>query len=277
MATHKKGENQYKIPIRQITTAKNNRYALSTELAEMGYGAYGVFPEGPENPDKDVWNMARSDDPAVRAEYYNLISQHDDDLFELYQTILAHGLLQPIRVVDNGRKKGSDNTYTLVYGFRRTLAVLMGYCSGQVKNPMIEASFTKARGEDRISMTIIENMARKQMNPIEEARAIKRRINAGAEVTEVADTIGITQQTVYRRLKLLELPDTKQRKIAEGKLSATKALEEKRKPRESTRLEQKYVMMPKREIIDWYESTSDPDEKRVLGVVLGYPDDEENQ
>src|SRR6185369_6664483 len=72
---------------------------------------------------------------------------------------------------------------------------------------------------------LIENLQRRDLKPLEEARAIKRLMDDEPELgtAEIAGEIGFTQRWVQQRLQLLELPEKLQDQVDAGGLSVEKA------------------------------------------------------
>ena len=130
-------------------------------------------------------------------------------LKELAQSIKTHGVIQPIIVVKNGER------YTIIAGERRFRASQM---AGLKTLPCIVKEYT----EKEISeISIIENLQREDLNPIESARAIKELMDKfGLTQETVADRIGKSRPAVANTLRLLTLSPTVIKMVEENKLSA---------------------------------------------------------
>lgn len=115
-------------------------------------------------------------------------------LKELSESIVKHGVIQPITVV-----KRNDG-YMIVAGERRFRASVM---AGRKTVPAIVRSF----GEREIKeIALLENLQREDLNPIEEARAIKRLMDEFALTQdEVAERLGKSRSAVANTLRLLSL------------------------------------------------------------------------
>ncbi|MFJ4684742.1 ParB/RepB/Spo0J family partition protein [Streptomyces sp. NPDC088789] len=129
-----------------------------------------------------------------------------DALQELANAIKEHGLLQPVVV----RKAKEGSGYELVAGERRFRA------NGMAGNITIEAKILLADGEeigdmDSFKMAMVENLNRKDMLPLEEARGFKQVLDEEEEeitpeaVERVAKTFSKSIQYVNQRLALLSL------------------------------------------------------------------------
>ena len=132
-----------------------------------------------------------------------------DALNELASSIKLHGVLQPILVVErNGR-------YLIVAGERRWRASKI---AGIKEIPCIVAEFTNTEIKE---ISIIENLQRQDLTPIEEAKAIKELIDEFGWTQEVvAERLGKSRPAISNTLRLLQLAPEVIQMIEEGKLSA---------------------------------------------------------
>lgn len=130
-------------------------------------------------------------------------------LKELSESIVKHGVIQPITVV-----KRNDG-YMIVAGERRFRASVM---AGRKTVPAIVRSF---RERDIKEIALLENLQREDLNPIEEARAIKRLMDEFALTQdEVAERLGKSRSAVANTLRLLSLSPEVTRLVLNGELSA---------------------------------------------------------
>ena len=130
-------------------------------------------------------------------------------LKELAQSIKQHGIIQPLILQKSGDR------YQIVAGERRFRAARL---AGLKKVPAIIKEYTE---QEMSEISIIENLQREDLNPIESAKAIARLIeqfNLTQEV--VADKIGKSRPAVANTLRLLTLPEEIIKYIEAGKLSA---------------------------------------------------------
>jgi len=131
-------------------------------------------------------------------------------LEELAASIRASGVLQPIvvRYIDNGR-------YQLIAGQRRWAA------SQRAGKPTIPALVRQVSNEQAMQMTIIENLQREDLNPMEQARAFERLANEfGLTQEQMAERTGKNRASISNFLRLLRLPEYVQSLISAGELSA---------------------------------------------------------
>lgn len=132
----------------------------------------------------------------------------EDVLRELAKSIEDLGVLQPLMVRPMG------NGYFLIAGERRLRASIM---AGLKEVPCIVVDVTDFEA-DKIS--IIENVQREDLNPIEEARAYRNLIeNYGMFQDEVGDILGKSRQFIGNRIRLLKLPEEVQDMIEAGELT----------------------------------------------------------
>jgi len=132
-----------------------------------------------------------------------------EKLTELAQSIAASGVVQPIvvRVLSAGR-------YQLITGERRLLA------SKQAGKATIPAIVRTVSDEQAMEMTIVENLQRADLNPIEQARAYHR-LSHDFHMTQeqMAIRTGKERASVANFLRLLKLPESVQHKVESGELT----------------------------------------------------------
>jgi ParB family transcriptional regulator, chromosome partitioning protein len=130
-------------------------------------------------------------------------------LSELAQSIAASGVVQPIVV-----RPLSGGRYQLITGERRWLA------SKKANKTTIPAIVRQVSDEQTLEMTIVENLQRADLNPIEQARAYQRLSNDFKMTQEqMAIRTGKERASVANFLRLLRLPDPIQQKVESGDLS----------------------------------------------------------
>ena len=133
-----------------------------------------------------------------------------EELAELADSIRQQGIIQPIIAEEN-----SDGTFTIVAGERRTRAARL---AGLTEVPVI---LRKYSDEKRMIVSLIENIQRSNLNPIEEAAAYKQLMEIeGLSQDETAAKVGKNRATVANSLRLLKLPKEMQESIQKNELSA---------------------------------------------------------
>jgi ParB family chromosome partitioning protein len=130
-------------------------------------------------------------------------------LTELTQSIAASGVVQPIVV-----RPLSEGRYQLITGERRWLA------SRKAGKATVPAIVRQASDEQTLEMTIVENLQRADLNPMEQARAYQR-LSHDFKMTQeqMATRTGKERASVANFLRLLRLPDPVQHKVESGDLS----------------------------------------------------------
>ena len=132
-----------------------------------------------------------------------------DKLEELARSIGEVGIIQPLVVI---KKK---NRYEIVAGERRYRAARL---AGLKKVPVIVRELSK---QEHLELSIIENIQREDLNPIEEAKAYDALMNNHSlKQEEIAQILGKSRSAVANALRLLNLPDFLQVSIAEGSITA---------------------------------------------------------
>lgn len=132
-------------------------------------------------------------------------------LDELAKSIAVHGLLQPIVVAEDG------DGYRLIAGERRYRAAEL---AGLEQLPVVVRQ--PDEGSSGFELAIVENVAREQIDPLEEAKAYRRVMDEHGLTREgVAERVGVAQRRVTDRLQILELPDELQLKLAAGEIPPT--------------------------------------------------------
>lgn len=129
-------------------------------------------------------------------------------LQELAESIKQHGLISPILVQEkNGR-------YVIVAGERRWRAAKL---AGLKEVPVIVRSYTDC---EIAEISLIENVQREDLNPIEEAMGYKRLIEEfGLKQEEVAECVSKSRSAITNSLRLLKLSDLIQGYLISGELS----------------------------------------------------------
>jgi ParB family chromosome partitioning protein len=140
-----------------------------------------------------------------RGKYQPRRDMHQEALEELAESIKAQGVLQPIVI-----RPISSDKYEIIAGERRWRATqLAGFDT-------IPAVIRDVSDEAAIAMSLIENIQREDLNPIEEAVALKR-LQDEFELThqQVADAVGKSRTSVTNLLRLIAL-DSEVKKLLEN-------------------------------------------------------------
>jgi ParB family chromosome partitioning protein len=131
------------------------------------------------------------------------------ELRELADSIAEHGIIQPIIAADAG-----DGTYIIIAGERRTRAARL---AGIAEVPAIIRNYTDQK---QLEISLIENIQRTDLNPIEEAAAYKNLMDfSNLSQDDVAARVGKNRSTVANALRLLKLPADIQKNLEQGSIS----------------------------------------------------------
>lgn len=133
---------------------------------------------------------------------------NQEALLELSESIKQFGLIQPILVQDR------DTYYEIVAGERRWRASKL---AGLKEVPVIIRKFTE---QEIVEISLIENIQREDLNPIEEALAYKRlHMEFNLKQEEVADRVSKSRAAVANSMRLLKLCENVQQMVIDGDLS----------------------------------------------------------
>lgn len=183
-----------------------------TQKIALGKGLSALIPEG------ETGMEGESIQPILLAKIQPNPDQprqafDPERLAELANSLKDQGVLQPIIV----RPVGEN--YQVVAGERRVRAAqLAGFESIPA---LVRENVSK---EMALELALIENLQREDLNPIEEARAYKQLATEfGLSQEAIAGKVGKERSSVANALRLLNLPQGIQTKIAEGELSPGQA------------------------------------------------------
>ena len=130
-----------------------------------------------------------------------------DDAAELAQSIREHGILQPLLV-----RRVAPDRYQLVAGERRWRAARE---AGLTRAPV---AVIDAPDRDMLTLALVENLQREDLNPIDQAAAFQYLIDAGLTQAEVAQRVGKSRSAVANAVRLLQLPDQLRELVIDSRL-----------------------------------------------------------
>ena len=141
---------------------------------------------------------------------------NDDALAELRESIKANGVLQPIVV----RPAEEDGRYILIVGERRL------HASRQAGRETIPALVRRVSEQQAAEMTIIENLQREDLSPLEQAEAF-RVLSEEFKLTQaqIGERVGLSRASVANYMRLLRLPREVMQLLAEKKINFAEAKE----------------------------------------------------
>lgn len=135
-------------------------------------------------------------------------------LAELASSIASHGVLQPLLV----RPAREDGQFQLIAGERRLRAAQL---AGLAEVPVLVRDIDD---HEALIVTLLENLQREDLNPIEEAKGLEALRNAmNVSVEQLAETLGQGRSTIAHSLRLLRLDPAIQEDLAAGRLTTSHA------------------------------------------------------
>lgn len=134
----------------------------------------------------------------------------NESLQQLADSIKEKGVIQPI--IAEGKE---DGTYVIIAGERRFRAAQI---AGLSEIPVLPKDFSE---EEKLEIALIENIQREDLNPIEQAQAIKSLMETtGMNQDEIAKRLGISRSGLTNTLRLLKLPKNIQEALKLNKISS---------------------------------------------------------
>ncbi len=132
----------------------------------------------------------------------------EKSLNELAESIKEHGIIEPIIV------RNLNDKYEIIAGERRYKAACI---AGLTQVPVIIKNLNDYKSAQ---IAIVENVQRRNLNPIEEAKSYKRVLDKG-QITqeELAKQLSVSQSTIANKLRLLNLDEVVQQALSENKIS----------------------------------------------------------
>lgn len=160
--------------------------------ALMGEGLRLVMPNGGNEEGVSLIHIDKiKPNPRQPREYFDV-----NTLEELAESIRQQGVLQPVLA-----EEGTDGTYTLIAGERRLKASKLAHLEAI---PAIVRNFTP---EQKLEISLVENIQRDNLTPLEEASAYRQLMDIlGLSQQDMADRVGKKRSTVANSLRLLKLP-----------------------------------------------------------------------
>ena len=139
-------------------------------------------------------------------------SFHAESLAELVESIQSRGILQPLLARPHPNRPGY---YQIIAGERRWRAARQ---AGLHEVPVLLREMTDA---DAMAASLVENLQRQDLNPIEEGEGFRRLIEEfGLTQEQLGAAVGKSRSHVANAMRLLQLPVGVRAVVQEGKLSA---------------------------------------------------------
>jgi len=140
------------------------------------------------------------------------LNPDDDDVQSLANSIESGGLLHPVVV------RTKDDRYEIVAGHRRLKAFrLLGY-------EQIPAIIKEVSDQQMLELSLVENLQRRTITPVEEAKAFTRlQRDFNLTQSEIAIKLGLTRDYVGQRMRLLSFPEELQEFVSHDTISVSVA------------------------------------------------------
>jgi len=195
------------MPTEKITPKVGDRSVKRKKVA-LGKGLGALIPDLDTNEDKPS-DYFYCDIELIRPNRFQPRMRFEaDELEELSNSIREQGILQPLLV-----RKQTDG-YELIAGERRLRAAKM---AGLTQVPVVIKRISDSK---LLEMSIVENIQRKNFNPIEEAEAYHRLITEfDLTQDQAAIRVGKSRSAVANFLRLRQLPEPIKETIIDGTLS----------------------------------------------------------
>jgi ParB family transcriptional regulator, chromosome partitioning protein len=191
----------------------------------------------------------------------------EETLIDMKESILQHGVVQPVVV----RPAEDAGRYILVLGERRLRA------SKMAGKETIPALVRRLSPQQAAEMTVLENVVREDLNPLEQAEAF-RVLSKEFHLTQVqiAERIGVSRETVSNYMRLLRLPEEVMGYMLEDRLTFSDA-------REILRLEnEEHIVQVAKEVVTKHLKWDEIEERVMrlngsLPIVPGRTSDAEKK
>lgn len=132
-----------------------------------------------------------------------------EDLIDISDSIRENGVIQPLIVT-----KRAEKDYVLIAGERRWRAAQL---AGLKTVPVV---VREASPQQMLELAVIENVQRKDLNPIEEALAFSQlKENFNLSHAQIGQKVGLNRVTVVNKIRLLNLPEQVKQLVLDEKLS----------------------------------------------------------
>ncbi len=194
------------------------------KLFGLGKGLGSLIPQNaeirPENRKENVFyveiNKIKTNPDQPRQDF------DPEGINELSKSVRKYGVLQPLLVtkVETETPRGLEVSYQLIAGERRLRASQM---AGLPHVPVIIRDEFENK-KDRLEVALIENVQRKDLNPVEEAEAYDRLAKEfGLTQKEIAEKVSKSREVVANAVRLLNLPKDIRDALRAEKLSRAHA------------------------------------------------------
>ena len=179
---------------------------MGNKLSPLGKGLDAILPKSFSDNSETIISIPITE--IAPNQYQPRTQFNDQDINQLAESITQHGLTQPIVV------RPAEQGYELIVGERRLRA------SQKAGVSTISAIVKSVSDREALQLALVENIDRKDLNPIEEARSFQR-LSKEFELThqEIANTFKRSRSAISNSLRLLKLPAAIQSALISGILT----------------------------------------------------------
>ena len=201
--------------------AEENKKKAARPKRGLGKGLNALFGETGYEPEKSSDPEQEKQSEIVKSEVTVKLSSiianekqprknfNEEELSQLTESVKQYGVLQPLLVKKEGEK------YRIIAGERRYRAAKE---AGLKEIPVVVRDYTSQQAAE---VSIIENVQRADLNPMEEAMAYQMLIDDyGLKQEDIAGKVSKNRTTITNALRLLKLSEKVRQMVAEGSLSA---------------------------------------------------------
>jgi ParB family chromosome partitioning protein len=182
---------------------------MADKRPALGKGLSALIPDAPPEPRNAVLDIDVDRLSPNRFQPRDHVEHADIE--ELARSIRANGIIQPILV----RRDGAG--FQIIAGERRWRAAQH---AGLLKVPVIVRDLEPGQDAMALRLALIENLQRKDLNPIQEALGYRQMIDQFDSTQEqVAEAMGKDRSSIANTLRLLRLPLAVREQVASGALS----------------------------------------------------------
>ncbi len=191
---------------RQPSQKKTGQRWMQAQRKVLGKGLRALMPESPVEPGATVASLKIAEISVSKFQPRQKASSLGME--ELIASIKEKGVIQPVLV------RPKDGGYELIAGERRLRAAKK---LGFTQLPVIIRDVQDA---EALQLSLIENIQREQLNPLEEAQAYQRLIaEFGYTQEKIAKVVGKDPSSISNTLRLLKLPEEIQVALRNGAIS----------------------------------------------------------
>ncbi len=183
---------------------------MAKTRSALGRGLSSLIPDVPDAEEKRGSNVTEIEISKILTNPFQPRKDFsEEEIKELASSIKENGLLQPIVV------RRINDKYEIIYGERRTRA------HKELNRTRIPAIVKDSVSDtDMMTMALIENLQRQDLNAIEEANAYEALLSkCNYTHEELATQVGKSRTAITNTIRLLKLPKPVQKKLAEKEIS----------------------------------------------------------